>query len=224
MTEGVGTGVLVVEDDSETRAYLAGALGAPGSGRVVRTAATLAEGLSEFARATPDVILVDIGLPDGSGVDLIRHAREQAPSTISMVITVFGDEASIIRALEAGARGYLLKSEAPDDLRNSVDQLLAGGSPISPAIASHLLKRFDGSNAPDAVESHAASLTRREREALELMVKGLSYQEVAEALGITRNTATTHIRSIYRKLEVKSKSEAVYEAITQGLVKIEGRS
>jgi len=218
--------ILVVEDDEETREYLAGTLECDATVQRVDRASTFDAALTQLRADAPDVMLVDLGLPDGNGVDLIRHARQNSPKTVSMVITVFGDEGSILGALEAGARGYLLKSEGPDDLRQSVAQLLAGGAPISPAIASHLLRRFDDPTPPppsEEAKSEGPRLTPREREALELIVKGLTYQEVAEALGISRHTATSHIRAIYRKLEVRSRSEAVYEAISQGLVKVDER-
>jgi len=217
-----GSTILIVEDDEETREYFAASLEADESVRRVDRAATLEAGLSVLAQEAPDVMLVDLGLPDGSGIDLIRRAREQSPDTLSMVITVFGDEASIVRALEAGARGYLHKSEGPDDLRRSVAQLIGGGAPISPGIASHLLKRF--SEAPEPAKSTAkegAGLTRREREVLQLIVRGCTYQEVADELSISRHTATSHIRHIYRKLQVRSRSEAVYEALSLGIVKVE---
>ncbi len=223
--------ILIVEDDEQTREYFASALETdPATGRVL-TAASVVEGRAHLAADKPDVMLIDIGLPDGSGIELIRHAREHSKGTVSMVISVFGDEASIIAALEAGARGYLLKSEAPEDLRQSVTQLCEGGAPISPAIASHLLRRFSGpvphsgvlSGIPTDTHKDTAALTVREREALLLVVQGLSYQQVADAMGITRHTATSHIRNIYRKLEVRSRSEAVYEALSRGLVKVEER-
>ena len=220
---GAGSIILVVEDDEQTREYIASTLEVDASVQRVDRAPSVAGGLARLRAEAPDVMLVDLGLPDGSGLDLIRHAREHAPQTLSMVISVFGDEASIVAALEAGARGYLLKSERPEDLRRSVAQLLDGGAPISPAIARHLLRRFSEPPRVPAREGANPRLTDRERQALELIVKGLTYQEVADTLGISRHTATSHIRSIYRKLEVRSRSEAVYEAISLGLVKVDER-
>jgi len=225
MSDSPAPTILVVEDDDQTREYFASTLEADGTASRVDRAPSFQAGLHVLSTDPPDVMLVDIGLPDGSGIDLIRHARKNSPETLSMVITVFGDESSIIGALEAGARGYLLKSEGPDDLRRSVSQLLGGGAPISPAIARHLLKRFG--SAPASAEppkKEGPHLTRREREVLQLIVRGYTYQNVAEALGISRHTATSHIRGIYRKLEVRSRSEAVYEALSLGLVKVDERS
>lgn len=224
MTKDRSRTILIVEDDEQTREYFAVALELdPATGQILK-AATFDAGLTQLSASHPDVMLVDIGLPDGSGIDLIRHARQHSRGTVSMVISVFGDETSIIHAIEAGARGYLLKSEAPEDLRLSVTQLCEGGAPISPAIASHLLRRFNDPDTPTDTQKEVAGLTHREREALLLIVQGLSYQQVADEMGITRHTATSHIRSIYRKLEVRSRSEAVYEALRVGLVKVDERS
>ena len=218
-----GASILVVEDDDHTRDYLVATLEADEHVHRVDGARTLREGSTRLAESPPDVMLVDLGLPDGSGLDLIRQAREQSPETRSMVITIFADERSTIRAIEAGACGYLLKSDVPEDLRRAVAQLLDGGAPISPAIASHLLRRFGASPSSPPADPKGPRLTTRETEVLQLIVRGRSYREVAEALGITRHTATTHIRNIYGKLAVKSRSEAVYEAISRGIVKVRER-
>ncbi len=209
--------VLVVEDDAETREYFAEVLRDDDQNHTVETAGTLREALVTLHRQRPDVLLVDLGLPDGNGLDLIRTARHASQETSILVITVFGDESSVIGAIEAGAQGYLLKSEAPADLRESVHQVLSGGAPISPGIASHLLRRFREAELP----KEGPHLTRREREVLGLMVKGLPLQEAADILGVTRNTVAGHVKSIYSKLEVKTRGEAVYEALSQGLVRVE---
>lgn len=213
--------VLVVEDDRNTREYIAHALDTEDDRYTVSTAGSLEAGFESLRRDPPDVILVDLGLPDGNGIELIRRAREISADVHVLVITVFGDEATVIGAIEAGAHGYILKSEAPEDLRLSVDQVLAGGAPISPGIASHLLRRFTELH-PTREKSKADSiLTDRERVVLDLIVKGLPYQEAAAALGITRNTVASHVKSIYRKLEVGSRGEAVFEALSRGLVKVD---
>jgi len=183
---------------------------------VVSTAATLREGLEALNRDQPDVLLVDLGLPDGNGLDLIREARVRSKDILILVITVFGDESSVVSAIQAGARGYLLKAEAPADLRESVRQILAGGAPISPGIASHLLRRFQH-GAPSENRGDLR-FTRRELDVLGLMVKGLPYGEAAKVLGVSRNTVAGYVKSIYSKLEVNSRGEAVYEALSQGIV------
>ena len=212
--------VLIVEDDEETRGYIADALGGEGGSYVVTTAATLEQGVELLEREPPDVMLVDLGLPDGNGLELIQRSRRLSSETRALVISVFGDERSVITAIEAGARGYLLKSEAPEDLRLCVHQLLAGGAPISPGIAAHLLRRFrEPAPAPDDGVK-GSKLTAREREVLQLMVQGLTYKEAAKTLGISRNTVASHIKHIYRKLEVDSRGEAVFEALSRGILKV----
>ncbi len=211
--------VLVVEDDTHTRQYITEVLRREES-YTVAEAASLQQGFEALQREQPDVMLVDLGLPDGSGLDLIRSARELSVDILTLVITVFGDEKSVIGAIEAGARGYLLKSEAPDDLRESVRQLLAGGAPISPGIASYLLQRFQERGSSSVDKEDGPALTARELEVLELIVKGLPLQEVADVLGVRRNTVASHVKGIYQKLEVSSRGEAVFEALSQGLVKV----
>lgn len=221
MTSASPASVLVVEDDNETRLYLAEAIEGDGERYSVMSAGSLATGLELLEKNHPDVVLVDLGLPDGSGLELIRRARAMSTTTLPLVITVFGDEQSVIRALEAGARGYLLKSEAPEDMRLAVDQVRQGGAPISPGIASHLLRRFEPRQTASADEDDPAHLTDRERSVLELVVRGHSNQEAGDRLGIRRNTVATHIKSIYRKLEVQSRGQVVLEAVRRGLVDID---
>jgi DNA-binding NarL/FixJ family response regulator len=213
--------VLVVEDELATRHYFEDAVRDCGGLRLVGAAGTLADGLRLLRREAPDVVLVDLGLPDGSGLELIHAARSLSADTQSLVVTVLGDERTVLTAIEAGARGYLLKDAEPGDLARSVLDLLAGGSPISPAIARHLLARFQETGPSAKAEVAGPQLTEREREVLDLVVKGLSYAEIAESLGISCNTTSTHVRHIYRKLEVRSRGEAVFEAIQRGLVTID---
>jgi DNA-binding NarL/FixJ family response regulator len=137
-----------------------------------------------------------------------------------MVITIFGDEQHVVTAIEAGAMGYLLKDGSAEYIGSSVLEMMAGGSPISPPIARYLLRRF---RPPDAGEDDTAppKLSEREHEVLTLIVKGFSYAEIARLIGVSAHTVTTHVRNIYRKLEVHSRGEAVYEALQLGLVKID---
>lgn len=212
--------VLIAEDDAPTLGRLARAVAAHPELQVVGEARTCREG-SRLLRATaPDVLLVDLGLPDASGVELIREARSLAADTHAMVITVFADESHVIEAIEAGARGYLLKDGSDDYVCTSILQLVAGGSPISPAIARYLLDRFRSAPAARA-DGNAPSLTGREREVLSLLAKGFTFEEIGSILEISPHTVTTHVRHIYRKLEVGSRSQAVYEAIHRGLLRMD---
>jgi DNA-binding NarL/FixJ family response regulator len=123
----------------------------------------------------------------------------------------------VVAAIEAGARGYLLKDGSEAEIAEAILELKAGGSPISPQIARHLLRRFQE---PDPAPQTAPSLTDREREILDLVVRGFTFSEIAKGLDISTHTVTTHVRHIYRKLEVRSRGEAVYEALSLGLVKL----
>ena len=209
--------VLVVEDEVNARDYFARAIEADSSLRLVGTAATLRDGLVLLGREAPDVLIVDLGLPDGSGIELIRAARQLSADTQCLVVTVFGDEKSVLSAIEAGARGYLLKDSGASRASEAVRDLVAGGSPVSPPIARHLLQRFQNLEPPQP-DVPAPDLSERETEVLKLVVKGFTYPEIGEVLGISPHTVKTHVRRVYRKLEVRSRSEAVLEALQLGLV------
>ena len=213
-------GVILVEDDPHTRERLARAVGSHPDLRLLGTAGSCDEARALFRRVVPAVLITDLGLPDGSGIDLIREIRAAHPDVLAMVITVFGDESHVVAAIEAGAMGYLLKDGTADYIGTSILEMISGGSPISPPIARHLLRRF-GPTDPPAVEAPSPGLSERESQVLTLIVKGFSYAEIAGLLGVSAHTVTTHVRGIYRKLEVHSRGEAVYEALAMGLVKIE---
>lgn len=208
--------VLIVEDDPQFRAVFADAVQVAPDLRLVGEADDLPMGRRLLETTKPDVLLVDIGLPSGSGIELIRRANNVLPNCDVMVVTVFGDEQHVLECIEAGATGYLLKGSKPIDIVEQIHALRAGGSPISPAIARQLMKRFlpKPSTAPDA-----QSLSDQERAVLELSNKGYSYEEIAQLLQLTRNTIGTYVKRIYRKLQAHSKSEAIYEARKQGLLR-----
>jgi len=220
MEERVHT-VLLVEDDAATRARLARAVAQDAGLALVGTVGSCAEARAQLGRVVPDVLLVDLGLPDGSGIDLIRECKRAAAGTEAMVITVFGDEQHVVAAIEAGASGYVLKDGSNAYIAESIRALLKGGSPISPAIARHLLRRFCAPSPPVAPSAgeEVPGLTEREHEVLGLLVKGFTFHEIGDLLGISAHTVTTHVKHIYGKLEVRSRAEAVYEALQLGIVK-----
>lgn len=213
--------VLLVEDDPNTRERLAAAIAAHPELALQGAVGSCAAARRELARATPDVILTDLGLPDGDGTELIRELRGRHAETLPMVITVFGDEKHVVAAIEAGALGYLLKDGTPEYVGRSILELVAGGSPVSPAIARYLLRRFGSLGPVGAPSEEPPRLTERESETLRLIMKGFSYAEAGAVMGVAESTVTSHVRSIYRKLEVHSRSEAVYEALQLGLVKLD---
>lgn len=172
-----------------------------------------------LTRGAPDVLLVDLGLPDMSGIEIIRETAERYPDTDIMVVTVFGDERHVLASIEAGATGYLLKDALPDEFIDLIKELRAGGSPISPIIARRLLKKL---RLPGGVTDEAArigSLSARESEILSIVAKGFTFAEIAKLLAISPHTVTTYVKKIYQKLAVHSRGEAVYEASKLGLIK-----
>ena len=219
-----GHGVILVEDDEQTRARLARAIDGHPQLVLLGGAATCQAARALLAAHEPRVLITDLGLPDGSGIELIRETRAAYPEALTLVMTVFGDEQHVVAAIEAGAMGYLLKDGTADYIGTSILEMIAGGSPISPPIARYLLRRFGAPTAapaPRTAPPPAARLSEREHEVLTLIVKGFSYAEIAGLLGVSAHTVTTHVRGIYRKLEVHSRGEAVYEALAMGLVKLD---
>jgi DNA-binding NarL/FixJ family response regulator len=212
--------VLLVEDDPATRAHLAAGVRSHAGLELVAEAPTLAEAFAALDRHRPEVVLVDLGLPDGSGLEVIRAAAAREPAPDVMVISIFGDEKNVLAAIEAGAGGYLLKDGSEKDIAESILRLVAGEAPISPAIAVHLIRRLRPKTDIPAAPSGAdeSALTDREREVLELVAKGLSYEEIGGALRLRYNTIASYTKGIYRKLAVRSRGEAVFEARQMGLL------
>jgi DNA-binding NarL/FixJ family response regulator len=190
---------------------------------LLRVASTRAQGLQMVDELAVDVLLVDLGLPDGSGIDVIRAAHAKQPECNIMVSTTFGDETHVMESLEAGASGYLLKDSEPQRMVFEIRSLYAGGSPISPLIARQILKRFRNvgiSTTPQlqTPAKQSTALSAREKEVLEFITKGFTSDEIADLMSVTRQTILTFIRRIYAKLEVNSKTEAIFEARNQGLL------
>ena len=207
---------LLVEDDGATRAYLLDALNRIAALQPVNFAVDVASGVRALERYRPKLLLVDLGLPDGEGTQLIALAAKMEPRPEVLVISSLGDESHVVRALEAGASGYLLKDETPEAIGVAALKVLEGESPISPAIAVHLLKRFRPVAAP-APQEHP--LSDREVDILKLIAKGLRHDEVADTLGLRYSTVVSYVRDIYRKLAVHSRTEARFEARQLGLLR-----
>jgi DNA-binding NarL/FixJ family response regulator len=188
---------------------------------------TRAQALQALDAEPADVLVVDLGLPDGSGIDVIRAALVRWPDCNVMVSTAFGDEQHVIRSLEAGAAGYLLKDSTPQSMLVEIRSLHAGGSPISPLIARQILMRFvtNQIDKPNLKLVERASSTKqqvnlsaRERQVLEYITKGFTSEEIAKLIEVSRHTVQTFVRRIYSKLEVSSRAEAIYEARHRGLL------
>lgn len=209
--------LLIVEDEARTRSRLAAVIGAQPQFRLQGAVATLAEARAALACSLPQVLLLDLGLPDGSGVVLIQETRRAAQPPEVLVISVMGDESSVLGAIQAGAGGYLLKDSDDAAVIAAIEQLLEGGAPLSPSIAVHLMRRLKAPIATGAPRP-LVELTAREQELLRLIAKGLSYEEVAQLTGLRYNTIASYAKELYRKLQVHGRAEAAFEAVQLGLV------
>ncbi|GAB1257480.1 response regulator transcription factor [Aurantivibrio plasticivorans] len=209
--------VAIVEDNQATRERLAEVIFRSNEFHLSGVAQNCAEARQLIADTKPRVLLVDLGLPDGSGIDLIKETQALSPKSEIVVITIFGDEKHVVSAIEAGASGYLLKDHEANHILNSIRQLLDGGSPISPSIARHLLKRFRAPTDNNG-DDEAPKLTSREEEVLNLVAKGFTYAEIGNMLTMSTHTVTSHVKHIYRKLSVNSRGQAVFEAMQLGLI------
>ena len=216
--------VALVEDDPEARVRLEASIRADDALELDASYATGAAALAALAERAPDVLLVDLGLPDMSGLDLVRFVAEHHPQCDILVVTIFGDQSHVLAALQAGARGYLLKGGPARDIAIDIHDLRQGGSPLSPAIARQVLDRLP--SAMGAVPAPAAEgaaddvrLSAREVEILNAIARGFSYAETARMHGVSLATVHTHLKRVYRKLAVHSKTEAVFEASRMGLIR-----
>jgi DNA-binding NarL/FixJ family response regulator len=216
------TRILVVDDDEAFRESVCAAIARDAGMVLAAQAGTVFQAREAIRRGNFDVALVDLGLPDGNGIELIREIARTRPETDVMVITVFGDEAHVLASIEAGATGYMLKRSLDDTLGATVRELRAGGSPISPVIARQLLQRFkrgaEPAVPPAAVVIDDGGLSEREREVLLFIAKGFTVGEIATMLHLSAHTVATHVKHIYRKLAVHSRTEAVFEAGRMGLL------
>lgn len=213
--------VMVVEDDVVTRRLLCGAIERQPSLELVGAFGTVADAQHHLERVGVDLLLTDLGLPDGSGLAVIRSCRRLAPEADIMVITLSSEEEQVLACIEAGASGYVLKESGPIDILRSIVEMRAGGSPISPLIARKVLARMRGHALNvGTCPSADAALTRRESVILELIARGGTYAKVAQALGLSVGTVQTHIKHIYAKLSVHSRTEAIIEAQRRGLISL----
>ncbi|HEY0914118.1 MAG TPA: response regulator transcription factor [Solimonas sp.] len=207
---------LVVEDLPAPAQWLAAVLEESFAGIRVDVASSLAEARAILEKRSPDIALIDLGLPDGSGVDLIRDIAQSQPHCQCVVTTIYADDRHLFPALRSGASGYLLKDQPKERVVAALRGIASGEPPLSPVIAQRLLRVFGQDQAETAAQDNP--LSTREREALVLIAKGYKLPEVAEQLGVTRNTAAGFIKSIYRKLNISSRAEATLEAARMGLV------
>ncbi len=209
--------VTLVEDDADVRQRLSQLIANHESFDLLHSAATMSEGLAALKQHKPDVLLTDIGLPDGSGIEIIKAIAKLHLDCEAMVISGFQDENIVFKALEAGAKSYILKHDKSTKITDAVIAMMKGGAPISPMIARLMLQKFQPAQPQKNVLPEA--LTERQIKILKLVSQGFSSKEIAEKLAISYYTVTTHIKNIYNKLQVNSRTEALHEAIKLGLIR-----
>ena len=221
--------VMIVEDDPGTLERFAAAFVQDPRTRVVEKVRSGRGAIARLLLVTPDVLLVDLGLPDIHGTEVIRFAARTLPECDIMVITIFGDERNVIASIESGATGYVLKDCSDADLVSRVLELRGGGSPMSPGIARIVLNQMRGGSAATSPgarrgdgENALSALTARETDVLRLLSRGYTYSEVGDRLGISLHTVTSHIKNCYRKLAVHSGTAAVTRAAELGLLQSDG--
>lgn len=207
----------LLEDDGHMRAYLEGIVRETPGLELAFSEGTLAGARRRCIETPVDLCLIDIQLPDGDGVDLVK-ALKAAGDTRCLILTVLGDRTSVLIALRAGTDGYLLKDTPPQQLADSLLRTLQGETPISPQAARFLLDIYKAATPSPVADPSDVALTAREQEVLRLFSRGLSYAEAAGALTISHHTIRDHVKAIYRKLSVHSRSEAVFEARQLGII------
>jgi len=225
--------VLVVEDDAPMREFFSASVARCADLSLAASVGSVGEALSwlDNDENMVDVLLTDLGLPDGSGLEVIRHATRLHPRCEPLVISLFGDEDNVLASIEAGALGYIHKDSAPDDIALTILEMKSGASPISPMIARKVLAKYASSRnklaeaevvpakiASNKVAGEAPLLSPREHEVLVLIARGFSYSEIARLQTVSVHTVQTHIKNLYAKLSVHSKNEAVFEASRLGLL------
>ncbi len=207
--------VVIIEDLREVREGLTMLITGTNGFECAGSFRTMEDALKGIAGTRPDVILTDIGLPGMDGVEGTRILRERFPEVPIVALTVYDDDDNVFNAICAGASGYLLKNTAPARLLESLREVVDGGAPMSPDVARRVVTLFRRFRPPARASYH---LTPQETELLKLMVEGHHYKTAASALGISTNTISFHLRNIYEKLQVHSKTEAVAKALRERLL------
>ncbi len=205
--------VSIVEDSRGTRESLSELLKRSPGLRCLGAYANGEAALRELPAHSPDVVLMDINLPGMSGIECVARLKEKAPRTQVLMLTTYEEGDLIFESLRAGANGYLLKNMPPSELVNAVEQVHAGGSPMSMHIARKVVSHFQQIKQPS---SEMEKLTKRELEILALLAKGFLYKEIADQLGISLSTVRAHLHTVYEKLHVQSRTEAVVKYLNKG--------
>lgn len=212
---------LIVEDDATTQRRLARLLAGLGNGEMhaIDTAGSIAEAKARIAARVPRLALVDIGLPDGNGIELIGWLHNHYPQVPTVVISAWGDAEIVLAALQAGAIGYLLKEREDVELELALQSIRRGGAPIDPFVARRILALLPAAQPAAAAGGDEHALSDRETEILSLVARGYSNREIAELTTLSRFTIEGYTKTIYRKLAVSSRTAAVFEAKSRGLLR-----
>ena len=206
--------ILLIEDFEEIRSWLAGLLREAFGEVNIAQAATVAQAFAFLDIQKFDLIVIDLNLPDGTGIDILHRVKTQGLTAHCIVATAYDDDAHLLPALHAGADGYLLKDQPGEQLIRDLHGILNGSPPLSPPIARRIMRLAK----QEPATSLLVPLTSREEEVLTCIAKGLNRAEVAQTLSLSVHTITTHVRSIYSKLDISSRAEAAIEAIRRGLI------
>lgn len=207
--------VVLIEDQRELREGLRMLLNATPGYRCINNFSSMEEALKNIERELPDIVLTDIGLPGMSGIEGIGLLKERYPELVIVALTVFDDDDRIFNALCAGASGYLLKKTPPARLLEGLKEVNNGGAAMSPEVALRVIRLFRDVRPPERGDCH---LTPQETQLLKLLVEGHNYKTAASEMEVSVNTVSFHLRNIYRKLQVHSKSEAVAKALRNQLI------
>ena len=209
--------ILLLEDLPEIRAWLRKLVQQVFPGATISEASRVQDALALVAGVKFDLALVDLGLPDGSGVDVVTKLRDLQPDAQSVVVTIHDDDEHLFPALQAGAFGYILKEQARELITEQLQRIAQGEPPLSPSIARKVIKYFASQNLPQANSMPEVSLTERESEVLLRVAKGYTLPEIGVQLSLSRHTIADYVKQIYRKLNVSSRAEAALEAQRLGL-------
>lgn len=212
--------VIVVEDDAPTLEALCASVKQNSKLQLIAEASNFTSAKAQLTSQPCDLVLLDLVLGNDSALPLITLSQNLSPPPKVLVISVLGDESSVIQAIELGANGYLLKEDAMHNLEEAIARVLSDEAPISPAIARHLLRKLQKLPSQGSLNTFDDQLSRRELQMLDALAQGFSYQEVAEKYSISYHTVADYVKSLYQKLQVGSRGEAVAKGVRAGIVRI----
>lgn len=212
--------VLIVEDEVGVQQRLSACLQNVKEIGEFELACDLAQARAALKRFQPDLVLLDIGLPDGSGLELLLHPTIRKSHVKPLILTAFGDESTIVKAIELGAQGYLLKEEPDEEIVRGLCNILKGTPPLSASVAQCILHHMRQQSAAGQKDDNAIILPPRQKQTLSLLARGMTYREIAQDMDITFHTVSAYAQEIYNKFAVKSRSEAVYKALEMGIIEL----